>query len=421
VRELLCIMIEWLIDGCCPNYFIPQSNLIFALTERVNFTKEIQLLLNYSESCIAQITTVWPRAYPKHVIGQIQVLVPEKVILYINLMQLRHHRLNPVYPQTYTKLMKQLTERNSLLWRKASDLNKGIRNHIQLIKTCCPKRRNYFKRESLRHFISALMESGDECSKRFLSISESFYEVLERFNSATDCKSQSVGAHDNIRKDSSDLHMRGNCRQSQLNTSVEWDQNVHGRFTRCYSRLDDVDSKVKSRPSAKTILQKLLAYGVDNSSIRITTRTISAAYLANFYFTVLHDYSKTFELCDKALNVRSTETDLVFSERIFPIFITTELSSIFDEHFRTVFGLVTLHRSIVDSLQDNSTILVRIRPAQFLQYLMTQCQRCKGVDEPAINETCEQSDLLYKLYDTYEPLSEVFMSAVMRACRSQFA
>ena len=41
------------------------------------------------------------------------------------------------------------------------------------------------------------------------------------------------------------------------------------------------------------------------------------AYLANFYFTVLHDYSKAFALCDMVLNVRSIETDLVFSERIF--------------------------------------------------------------------------------------------------------
>src|SRR6218665_2991145 len=426
IRELLCIMIGWLIDGCYPNYFIPQSNLIFALTERVNFTKEIQLLLNYSESCIAQITTVWPRAYSKHVIGQIQVLVPEKVILYMNLMQLRHHRLNPLYPQTYTKLMKQLTERNSLLWRKASDLNKGIRNHIQLTKTRCPIRRNYFTRETLRHFILALMETGDECSKRFLFMGESFYEFLERFNSATDCKTQSDAAHNNIRKDSSDLRMRGNCRQSQLNTSVERDQNVHGRFTRCYSRLDDVDSKVKSRPSAKlehlnasiqTILQKLLTYWVDDTST--TTRVISATYLANFYFTALHDYSTASLLCDKVLDFWGREA--IFSERAFPIFITNESSSIFDEHFQTVLGLITLHRSINESLQDSSTVLVRIRPAQFLKYLRTQCKRCDGVDEPHIRYTFEHSDDLYKWYDTYEPLSEVFMSAVMHAGRSKFA
>src|SRR6218665_1118723 len=144
VMELLCIMIEWLIDGCFPNYFIPKSNLIFTLTERTEFSKEIQLLLIYTKSSMTRIKSMWSEVYSRYMKDQLQIFIPEKVLLHMNLMQLRHHRLNPVYPQTYTKLMKQLTERNSLLWRKASDLNKGIRNHIKLIKTCCPIKRGYF-------------------------------------------------------------------------------------------------------------------------------------------------------------------------------------------------------------------------------------------------------------------------------------
>src|SRR6218665_348022 len=248
VRELLCIMIGWLIDGCCPNYFIPKCNMVLAQTDRVDFTKEIQLLLIRTKSCMT-LVTMWPRAYPKHVIGQLQVLLPERVLLCINLVQLRDHRLNPVYPKTNTNLMKQLTERNTLLWRTASDLYKGIRNHIQLMKTRCPKRRNYVKRVALSHFILSLMEAGDDCSKIFLSIGESFYEMLERLNSVTDCKTQSDEAHNNIRNRSCDLHLRGNCRQSHPNTSVECDNNIHGRFTRCYSRLDDVDSEMNSSAS----------------------------------------------------------------------------------------------------------------------------------------------------------------------------
>src|SRR6218665_255620 len=44
VSELLCIMIQWLIDGCCPNYFIPKNNMIHALVPAVVFNKEIELL-----------------------------------------------------------------------------------------------------------------------------------------------------------------------------------------------------------------------------------------------------------------------------------------------------------------------------------------------------------------------------------------
>src|SRR6218665_2724967 len=55
VRELLCIMIGWLIDGCYPNFFIPKSNMVLAQTDRVNFTKEIQLLLIRTKSCMTLV------------------------------------------------------------------------------------------------------------------------------------------------------------------------------------------------------------------------------------------------------------------------------------------------------------------------------------------------------------------------------
>ena len=47
VCELLCIMIGWLIDGCCPNYFIPKNSMIHALVPAFA-NKEIQLLLTFA-------------------------------------------------------------------------------------------------------------------------------------------------------------------------------------------------------------------------------------------------------------------------------------------------------------------------------------------------------------------------------------
>ena len=41
VGVLLSTMIEWLIDGCCPNYFIPKNNMIGAANERVDYSREI--------------------------------------------------------------------------------------------------------------------------------------------------------------------------------------------------------------------------------------------------------------------------------------------------------------------------------------------------------------------------------------------
>src|SRR6218665_1443995 len=54
VKELLCIMIGWLNDGCCLNYFIPKCNMISVSRERVYLTQEIQLLLDYALSDITK-------------------------------------------------------------------------------------------------------------------------------------------------------------------------------------------------------------------------------------------------------------------------------------------------------------------------------------------------------------------------------
>jgi len=168
-------------------------------------------------------------------------------------------------------------------------------------------------------------------------------------------------------------------------------------------------------------LQNFFANGIEN--IWITTRIISSAYLANFYFTGLQDYNKASALCDQVVYFLHTcgGLDSNFSERAFPIFITNEISLIYDENFQTVFGLVTLHRFIFDSLQNKSTVLVRIRPAQLRKYLKMQCKRREGVDEPENNENFEPNGVLYLWYDTYEPLSGVFMSAVMHAGRRKVA
>ena len=162
----------------------------------------------------------------------------------------------------------------------------------------------------------------------------------------------------------------------------------------------------------------MFANGVDN--IRLATRVICLAYLTNFYYTALQDYNKVSALCDAVIAFpkdKLRDGNLSFPERAFPIFITNELSSIFDEHFRTVLGLITLHRSIVDSLSDSSTVLVRIRPVQLIKYLKMQCKRCEGLDKPEISENFKLRHIFNEWRDTYEPLSETFMLAVLHASR----
>jgi len=47
IAEIICVMIEWLIDKNCPNYFIPENNMLDHLTVDHSFSKEVDFLSDY--------------------------------------------------------------------------------------------------------------------------------------------------------------------------------------------------------------------------------------------------------------------------------------------------------------------------------------------------------------------------------------
>ena len=228
VCVLSCTIIEWLIDGCCPNYFIPRSNMIAASSERFDFSREIQLLMSYAKSRILLISATWPKPCTKTMINLIHVDLPNKVFQHFIMFLARCGILNPVYPNTKAHHLKQLLAKNSLLWCQASYLYSGIAIHLEFMKTRCPMRRYVMQQEALCHFESSLKEiGGDVCSKRYLSIDESLYECLERFNRATPVQCNF-------------------CRP------------INGQYIRCYNREveredDDIENKVKSDASVDNL------------------------------------------------------------------------------------------------------------------------------------------------------------------------
>ena len=80
VGELLCQMIEWLIERCCPNYFIPNNNMIDHLPHDIDLAKEITSLLHYKEVNLSTFLKTVPKAYLK---GPISFTVPHKLIVFI--------------------------------------------------------------------------------------------------------------------------------------------------------------------------------------------------------------------------------------------------------------------------------------------------------------------------------------------------
>src|SRR6218665_1593687 len=437
VGVLLCTIIEWLIDGCCPNYFIPKNNMIGAANEKVDFSKEIQLLLIYTTSRILLTSTIWPKPCSNNMIGLMHLVVPNKLLHHVNLILVRDNFLNPLYPKTKARILKQLTAKNSILWCQASDLYSGIFSHLQFMKTRCPIRRYVMKREALGYFQSSLKEIGGEYSKRYLSIDESIYDCLERFRRSTDCSSESRRMPENpLCEDSCEMHVRDYCSHAPLNSSRNFNLITHGQFLRYHTRqveseADDMENKIAYYSSTDYVnasIENILQTSVTSLGDHITTSTyfISLAYLANFYYTALQDYTKTSALCDTVITfpegcVKGLKSDTSFYERAFPICITNELSTIFDEHFQIVLGLITLHRYVDDSLGDNSAVLIRICPAQLLMYLNIQCKRREGVNKPhEVTENYKDKHPVKEWMDTYLPLSEAFMSAVLHASHRKY-
>src|SRR6218665_3448865 len=391
VRELLCILIGWLIDGRCPNYFIPKSNIISAATERVDFTEDIQLLWIYINSGIHQIITMWPKAYPRPTIGRLEVVFSEKLLLYFQVMPVRDNYLNPLYPKAKETLLDQLTERSSLIWPKASDLYGGIMSHLQLMKTSCPKRKLYLIKSALQHFISCLKKKAAKSSKRSLSIDESVYEWIGRISGVTTSRVMSG----RMSEDTCGFHSSDNCRRSSpRSTPFKYNTRKHSQFVRIYNRLEECESGEKECDATLANLTTPIETMMQNASTKVgdsltdITGVICLAYLANFYYIALQERKTTSVLCDAVAHFLKDTSEFngfntteCLHDRSLPLFITNKLSAIFDEHFQTVLGLITLHRNIADSLQDKSAVLVRICPVQFIKYVRIQCYRWEEVDK----------------------------------------
>src|SRR6218665_2831709 len=230
ITELLCIIIGWLIDGCCPNYFIPDNNMISTSTERVDFSEEIQML--------------W---------------------IYIN------------------SVIHQLTKRNSILWPKASDLYGVIMSHLQLMKTDCPKRKLYLVKTAVHYFLSCLMDDADKCSKWFLSIDESIYEWLRLLNSATVCKVKPGRTPD----DNCGLHFADNCQMSPSNIPYNCNTRTYSQFVRVYNRLEEREKDEKESVATsdnlttpiKTMAQNIFTKVGDSVTTCTITRVVCLAYL----------------------------------------------------------------------------------------------------------------------------------------------
>src|SRR6218665_2738270 len=312
VSELLCIMIGWLIDGCCTNYFIPKNNMIPGLTKAVVFNKEIELLLTYATYGIKELTILWPKAYPRQ-FWRLQVAIPQKIILNCCVAQLRDNVMNPLNPFIKTKLLKLLTKDNSLLCFKVFELYRGIVTQLKAGTEKCFKRKDALKLEALNYFLQSLKESGNESTLAHFSIGDSIYELSERFNSFVESESMKSCS------DSFEFNFNKSYEQYSLKSPVGTD--LDAPFGNKETEKEGMTEKMAADDLNEytiNVIQNCL--GLVAVTSFISTRLISAAYLANCYYNALQDYKMISDVCDKILSLFKIHNICAQRcERIFPI------------------------------------------------------------------------------------------------------
>ena len=129
----------------------------------------------------------------------------------------------------------------------------------------------------------------------------------------------------------------------------------------CYHRkYDESRIVIERHDSSKTSqFSPLIIQAVINKIEKALFKPcfiVSAAYLANFCHTTLSVFNRrmTTAVFDSTfMRLLHINSNIIAFEKLFPIAVTNKLSPLFDEHFQTVIGFLTLCRSISESSENS--------------------------------------------------------------------
>jgi len=96
---------------------------------------------------------------------------------------------------------------------------------------------------------------------------------------------------------------------------------------------------------------------------------IAKAYLANLYYTTQRDVSLTIKTCDDIINVYwQSKMNRRFAEKIFPVVLSTQWTSIYDKEIQELLGFYSLSSYVFDKCSSRSVYL-GVCPVQFAHYV----------------------------------------------------
>lgn len=364
VNELVCDVIAWLINGCCPNYFIPSNNMFDHPIGNVDLTVE---MLSTS------INTEIPKLIASQPVANLGCFLPisfsDKVLLcgQFGISQASYF-IDPVNPERNGNLgPDQLVAVGS----EFSDLFRAMSANLWAAK----KRfiyendtKSYLEREVMAYYALAMTTNPQSLSKIVIN---SYKTVLDNF---LDLKKP---IHCHCKAYRSIVYVR-EATTKETEAGQRW-QGCTPATTR-----QDVEKLLG-------IKLDLACLAVDRFSPKVSY-FISAAYRVNFYFTYLENYRRCLELCKEvqahcnALSLKAYFGE--YSQSLCSLVITSRWSAVFDRHIQMVTGFVLLHehyaekwrKRTMNSIREESkliddTFVMYISPAKFINYIEIQCRR----------------------------------------------
>lgn len=341
LRELLCTMIEWLIEKDCRNYFISSNNIWDVLPEHHDFDREIQALLFSIDNLKQFIDSVahLQRGNFDHNRDEINVSISNKCLIVARLRSYRAFLLDP----TSCGLRRRHTPSKALedTWQFTSAMK-------------------YLYRALAVHqlFVSQTLERKLE-NELLVDISEYFRRFrYSRFDGYTD-----------------------------VNISVF--DNFHDIFRKIIHT--PVGSKRRDRkccPNSDILLLEdrlnLIAQGIDND-IKDPFYFVSCAYEANFHYTAFEGrprearqdhWTIALDLCNTALeiaeNTRKTANHWIANiTELLPVVVTREFADIFDGYVKAALNTSS---GLTDCFEAEN-FAVHFSLEDFLRYVRIQCMR----------------------------------------------
>lgn len=433
VKEIIGKLVIWFIEKNCPNYFIPENNMLDHLADDVDLELDITSLVQFAENDWSdieiQLMNIGIQYYLKPMGFHFSKIPAEgkasKATCDLkrevpSLLQCCDSKLSTLKISMDSKDI--ALERSSIAEVTYAIINLAMGRMKDIFG--CTTEIQLLSSNKSHHCSIAIFGSIDRYVDRLAILKPAsddiqtlsvLYRFLRRwdldttgisFDSiASECRDSSISTHQNERDDIELLKIIGDLNSESDNSLLE-----------SQSRIEAINLSLANVKAGKIL------------GIRRTTFVI-CTYLANYYYTVEKDFSSAMLLCNILIDACTSDICYIaFSELSFPVLLSSRWSKLFDDNIRAVYGFLVLFNCIITQNHQYSLKVFDAQPVVkfcsilFLRYIKVQLE-VKCGDDPKVERAVQ--DFFWHLenrcpvdghnWTVTEELSRKILLAVLRS------